>query len=48
MKTYEEHGVWKSHKKVLLNITSEASYVYILSGQKFIKYAKNGQFSEFF
>ena len=26
---------------VLINIASEASYVYILSGQKFIKNAKN-------
>ncbi len=26
------------------NIASEASYVYILSGQKFIKNAKNGPF----
>ena len=31
------HGVWKSQKKVSFNIASEASYVYILSGQKFIK-----------
>ena len=28
---------------VSFNIASEASYVYILSGQKFIKKAKNGQ-----
>ena len=32
------HSVWKSR------IASEASYVYILSGQKFIKNAKNGPF----
>ena len=31
-------------KKVSFYIASEASYVYILSGQKFIKNAKNGQF----
>ena len=29
-------------KKVSFNVASEASYVYILSGQKFIKDAKNG------
>ena len=32
---------------ILLKIASEASYVYILSGQKFIKNAKNGQFGDF-
>ena len=31
-------------KKERFNIASEASYVYILSGQKFNKNAKNGQF----
>ena len=31
-------------KNVSFNSASEASYVYILSGQKFIKNAKNGQF----
>ena len=35
-------------KKVLFNIASEASYVYILSGEKLIKNAKNGPFSDFF
>ena len=30
--------------KVSFNIASEANYVYILSGQKLIKNAKNGQF----
>ena len=35
-----EHGVWKS-QKVSFNIASEASYVYILSGQKFPKMPKN-------
>ena len=38
--------VFENHRKSL-NIASEASYVYILSGQKFIKNAKNGQFGEF-
>ena len=37
------HSVWKS-QKVSFNIASEASYVYILSGQKLIKNAKNGPF----
>ena len=32
----------KITEKVSFNIASEASYVYILSGQKFIKNAKNG------
>ena len=32
----------KIGRKVSFNIASEASYVYILSGQKFIKNAKNG------
>ena len=36
--------VWKSPKNVSFNIASEASYNYILSGQKFVKNAKNGQF----
>ena len=36
------HGVWKSQKKSHSTIASEASYVYILSGQKLIKNAKNG------
>ena len=34
----------KITEKVSFKIASEASYVYILSGQKFIKNAKNGQF----
>ena len=34
----------KIAQKVAFNIASVASYVYILSGQKFIKNAKNGQF----
>ena len=39
-----KHDVQKPQKKVSFNIASEASYVYILSGQKFIKNAKNGPF----
>ena len=34
----------KISEKVSFNVASEASYVYILSGQKFIKNTKNGQF----
>ena len=34
----------KITEKVSFNIASEASNVYILSGQKFIKNAENGQF----
>ena len=37
----------KITEKVSFNIASEASYVYILSGQKLIKNAKNGHFGEF-
>ena len=37
----------KNKLKTLRNIASEASYVYILSGQKFIKNAKLVHFSEF-
>ena len=33
--------------KVTFNIASEASKLYISSGQKFIENAKNGQFGEF-
>ena len=37
--------IWclKISEKVSLNIASEANYDYILSGQKIIKNAKNGQ-----
>ena len=38
------HGVWKSQKKYHSTFASEASYVYILIGQKLIKNAKNGPF----
>ena len=37
----QNHIVWKSQKKSHFKIASEASYVYILSGQKFFKNAKN-------
>ena len=40
MSNYTKATVYENHKKVSFNIASEASYVYILSGQKFIKYAK--------
>ena len=40
------HGVWKS-KKVSFNIASKANYVYISSGQRFIKNAKMVHFGEF-
>ena len=37
--------MFENHRKVsFYNIASEASYVYILSGQKLIKKAKNYQF----
>ena len=38
----------KITQKVASNIASEASYVYILSGEKLFKNAKNGQFWRFF
>ena len=38
----------KITEKVSFNIASEASYVYILSGQKFITNAKNGPFWQVF
>ena len=37
----------KIAQKVSFNIASEASYVYILSGQKFIKMPKMVNFDEF-
>ena len=37
----------KITKKVSINIASEASYVYLLNGQKFIKNAQNGHFGDF-
>ena len=43
---YAQHSArcLKITEKVSFNIASEASYVYILSGQKLIKNAKNGPF----
>ena len=38
----------KITEKVSFNIASEASYVYILSGQKFLRNATNGSFWRFF
>ena len=38
----------KIAEKISFNIASEASYVYILSGQKWIKNAKNGPFGRVF
>ena len=39
--------VFENHKKVSFNIASEASYVYILSGQKFTKNVKKVHLGEF-
>ena len=36
--------VFENQKKVSFNIASDASYIYILSGQKLIKNVINGQF----
>ena len=41
---YSNPRCLKITEKVSFNITSEASYVYISSGQKLIKNAKNGSF----
>ena len=38
------HGVWKSQKRVVFNIASEASYVYILNEQKLILKTPFGKF----
>ena len=40
--------MFENHRKVLFNITSEASYVYNLNEQKFIENAKNGPFWQVF
>ena len=41
--------MFENHRKSLaLNKVSEAKYVYILSGQKLLKNAKNGSFWRFF
>ena len=43
------HIVFENHrKKVAFHIASEASYVYILSGEKFIKMPKKGPFWRIF
>ena len=39
--------VFEIIEKVSFNIASEASYLYILSGQKLLKNAKIGQIGEF-
>ena len=49
-KHHQNANIWMSTRclkiteKVSFNVASEASYVYILSGQKLIKNAKNGPF----
>ena len=40
----ESSTVFENPQKVSFIIASEASYVYIFGGQKFIKNAKNGHF----
>ena len=39
-----QNTVFENQEKVSFNIASEASYVYILSGQKLMKNAKNSQY----
>ena len=39
--------MFENHKNVVFNIASEASYVFLLSGQKLSENAKNPQFGEF-
>ena len=39
--------VFENYPKGRIQIASEASYIYFLSVQKFIKIAKNGQFGDF-
>ena len=46
MINYQNPRCLKITVKVSFNIASEASWVYILSEQKFIKNAKNSQFDE--
>ena len=48
LKNIVEFTVFENPIKVSFNFASEASYVYILSGQKFIKNAKNCQFWRLF
>ena len=40
--------MFENDRKVSFNIASKASYVSILSGQKFINNTKNSRFGEFF
>ena len=40
----ESNTVFENRPKVSFNIASEASYVYILSGQKLMENAKNAPF----
>ena len=47
MMIFDEHGDLLTNL-MIFNIASEASYVYILSGQKLIKNAKNGPFLQVF
>ena len=42
-----QYTVYENYRKISLNIASEASYIYILSGQTLIKMPKIGQFGEF-
>ena len=44
----QTNTVFENRRKSLINIASEASYVYILSGQKFIKNAKKRPFCHVF
>ena len=38
-----QYTVYENYRKISLNIASEASYIYILSGQDWIRNAKNHQ-----
>ena len=42
---YYMYTVFENYKKFAFNIASEASYDYILSGEKFIKNVKNSSFT---
>ena len=44
LKIFSDAQCLKITEKVSFNIASEASYIYILRGQKFINKAKNGPF----
>ena len=45
---FHQNTVFENQRKVSSNMASKARYVYILSGQKFIKNAKNSQHWRFF